>query len=186
MQTKIHIVHCQDSDTLRIIQDHELKKNKTPYQDGHILVREWFEDDSYGYREVPVTIQQTFLVITKGEFIRNDQKSSKLNAYYMSGGFAEVNRLAYSYSVSVILCDGNYTLYENDLVYSKSGIKATTGSMYSYHVNEPEQRYIEDRLDYEVWQSLDLTEILKSYLTQSEIRDSKIDKILDNEKDTLR
>jgi hypothetical protein len=56
--------------------------------------------------------------------------------------------------------------------------------MYSYHVNEPEQMYIEDRLDYEVWQSLDLTDILKSYLTQSEIRDSKIDKILDNESDT--
>lgn len=185
MQTKIHIVNCLDTDTLRVIKEHELKKNKTPQlNDGYILEKEWFDDDTYDLREIPVVIQQTFLVITKGEFIRNDKNSSELNAYYMSGGFNQINRLAYSYSVNVILCDGNWTLYENDLVYSKSGIKSTRSDMYSYHVNEPEQMYLEDSLDYEIWQSLDLVEILKAYLTQAEIRDNKIDKILNNENNT--
>jgi hypothetical protein len=181
MQTKIHIVEFTESNTIRIIQDHELKKNKTPYQDDYILEKEWFDDGEYSFKEIPVLIKQTFLVITKGHFIKNDQDSSKLNAYYISGGFKQVNRLAYSYSVNVILCNGNWTLYENDLVYSEAGIKSTKFDMYSYHRNEPEQIYLEDRLDYEVWDSLNFYEILKTYLPVSDIRDNRIDKLLDND-----
>jgi hypothetical protein len=47
--------------------------------------------------------------------------------------------------------------------------------MYSYHINEPEQRYTEDRLDYEVFESLNLNKILANYLTKADIRDSKLE-----------
>jgi hypothetical protein len=47
--------------------------------------------------------------------------------------------------------------------------------MYSYHVNEPEQSYIEWRLDYEVFESLNLNKILAKYLTKADIRDSKLE-----------
>jgi hypothetical protein len=49
--------------------------------------------------------------------------------------------------------------------------------MYSYHVNEPEQVYLQDRLDYEVWESLDLNKILVKYLTLSDIRNNKIEEL---------
>jgi hypothetical protein len=50
--------------------------------------------------------------------------------------------------------------------------------MYSYHVNEPEQKYIEWRLDYEVFESLNLNKIFGKYLSKIDVRDSKIDDLL--------
>jgi hypothetical protein len=47
--------------------------------------------------------------------------------------------------------------------------------MYSYHFNEPEQRYDESRLDYEVFESLNLTKIFSKYLTKADMRDSKLE-----------
>jgi hypothetical protein len=51
--------------------------------------------------------------------------------------------------------------------------------MYSYHVNEPKQEYQEWRLDYEVFDRLDFNKIFSLYLTTSDIRDNKIDTLLD-------
>ena len=64
---------------------------------------------------------------------------------------------------------------ESDCIYSDAGIRETISDMYSYHFNEPEKRYDESRLDYEVFDSLNLTKILSKYLNKSDIRDSKLE-----------
>ena len=167
MNTKIHIVDCEG--ILKIVQSHHIK-------DGCIKVRHYEGDDDYYDEPTPVTIKETFLVITKGEFIRNYEDSSKLNACTMSsGGMGEINRLAYSYSVVVIEYSSRGKLWESDLIYSDAGINPTRFDMYSYHINEPEQRYTEDRLDYEVFESLNLNKILVKYLTKADIRNSKLE-----------
>jgi len=174
MKTKIHIVECED--TLKIIKDYQIK-------DGCINIRHYDDydgEEGYYSEKVPVTILNTFSVITKGEFIRDENDKSKLNACNMDGGFGRINRLGYSYSVVVIYNAGSTSnLWKSDLIYSDAGIKSTRFDMYSYHVNEPEKSYTEDRLDYEVFESLNLTKILSKYLTKSHIRDSIIDDILD-------
>lgn len=167
MNTKIHIVDCEG--ILKIVQSHHIK-------DGCIKVRHYEGDDDYYDESTPVTIKETFSVITSGKFIRNYEDSSKLNACTMSsGGMREINRLAYSYSVVVMTYTGRGKVWESDLIYSDAGIKPTRFDMYSYHINEPEQRYTEDRLDYEVFESLNLNKILVKYLTKADIRDSKLE-----------
>jgi hypothetical protein len=166
MQTKIHIVDCNG--ILKIIQSHELR-------DGCIKIRH-YDDDDYYDELTPVTIKETFLVITKGEFIRNHNNTSKLNSYTMSGGFGQINRLAYSYSVVVMENTGiGGKVWESDCIHSDAGIRETISDMYSYHFNEPEKRYDESRLDYEVFDSLNLTKIFSKYLNKSDIRDSKLE-----------
>jgi hypothetical protein len=170
MTTKIHIVDCGDG--LKIIQSHELK-------DGCIKIRHYEDDgDSYYDEPTPVNIKETFLVKLTAELIRNEEDNSKLNACTMSGGFGEVNRLAYSYSVIIMNYTTNSMIWESDLIYSNAGIRATQFSMYSYHFNEPEQVYDESRLEYEVFDSLNLTKIFGRYLTKDLVRDSVIDDIL--------
>ncbi len=168
MNSKIHIVDCEG--ILKIVQSNHIK-------DGCIKVRHYEDDgDSYYDEPVSVKIKETFLVVTKGEFIRNYEDKSKLNACTMSsGGMGEINRLAYSYSVVVMTYTGRGKVWESDLIYSDAGIKPTRFDMYSYHVNEPEQSYIEWRLDYEVFESLNLNKILAKYLTKADIRDSKLE-----------
>jgi len=167
MNTKIHIVDCEG--ILKIVQSHHIK-------DGCIKVRHYEGDDDYYDEPTPVTIKETFSVITSGQFIRNYEDKSKLNACTMSsGGMGEINRLAYSYSVVVMTYTGRGKVWESDLIYSDAGIKPTRFDMYSYHVNEPEQSYIEWRLDYEVFESLNLNKILVKYLTKADIRNSKLE-----------
>ena len=167
MNTKIHIVDCEG--ILKIVQSHNIK-------DGCIKVRHYEGDDDYYDEPTPVTIKETFSVITSGQFIRNYEDSSKLNACTISsGGMREINRLAYSYSVVVMEYTGRGKVWESDLIYSDAGINPTRFDMYSYHVNEPEQSYIEWRLDYEVFESLNLNKILANYLTKADIRDSKLE-----------
>ena len=167
MNTKIHIVDCEG--ILKIVQSHHIK-------DGCIKVRHYEGDDDYYDEPTPVTIKETFSVITSGQFIRNYEDSSKLNACTISsGGMREINRLAYSYSVVVMEYTGKGKVWESDLIYSDAGINPTRFDMYSYHVNEPEQSYIEWRLDYEVFESLNLNKILANYLTKADIRDSKLE-----------
>ena len=167
MNTKIHIVDCEG--ILKIVQSHHIK-------DGCIKVRHYEGDDDYYDEPTPVTIKETFSVITSGQFIRNYEDSSKLNACTISsGGMREINRLAYSYSVVVMEYTGRGKVWESDLIYSDAGINPTRFDMYSYHVNEPEQSYIEWRLDYEVFESLNLNKILANYLTKADIRDSKFE-----------
>ena len=167
MNTKIHIVDCEG--ILKIVQSHHIK-------DGCIKVRHYEGDDDYYDEPTPVTIKETFSVITSGQFIRNYEDSSKLNACTISsGGMREINRLAYSYSVVVMEYTGKGKVWESDLIYSDAGINPTRFDMYSYHINEPEQRYTEDGLDYEVFESLNLNKILANYLTKADIRDSKLE-----------
>ena len=168
MTTKIHIVDCAGE--LKIIQSHELK-------DGCIKILH-YEDDGYYHEYVPVTIKETFLVKISAEFIRNEEDNSKLNACTMSGGFGEINRLAYSYSVVVMTYTGRGKVWESDLIYSNAGIRSTQFSMYSYHFNEPEQMYDESRLTYELFDSLNLHKIFSNYLPKADVRDSVISDIL--------
>lgn len=176
MTIKIHIVELGEpgNSYLKVVHDNELVAGKS-----RIKVRHYEDDgDSYYNEFVSATIKSTFLVMTQGQFIRNGNDTSKLNACTMSGGFGQINRLAYSYSVTVINSNSRGKIWESDLVYSDVGIRATNFDMYSYHFNEPEQRYDEGRLDYEVFDSLNLTKILSKYLPKSDIRDSVIDDIL--------
>ncbi len=170
MTTKIHIVECQG--LLKIVKSDDLKN-------GCIRIRHYDDyEDSYYDEMVPVIIKQSFLVITNGQFIRNDSDTSKLNACTMSGGFGQINRLAYSYSVVVMTYTGHGKVWESDVIYSDAGVKSTQFDMYSYHVNDPEQKYIEWRLDYEVFEFLDLNKIFGKYLSKIDVRDSKIDDLL--------
>lgn len=168
MNTKIHIVDCQG--ILKIVQSDDI-------EGGCIKVRHYEDDgDSYYDEPVPVKIKETFLVITQGHFIRNYEDSSKLNARTMSsGGMREINRLAYSYSVVVMEYSSRGQLWESDLIYSDAGIRPTQFDMYSYHVNEPVQEYTEWRLEWEVFESLNLNKILANYLTKADIRESKLE-----------
>ncbi len=170
MNTKIHIVDCQG--LLKIVQSDDI-------EGGCIRVRNYEDDgDSYSDEPVPVTIKETFLVITQGHFIRNYEDKSKLNARTMSGGgMREIGRLAYSYSVVVMtsLIDTRGQVWESDLIYSDAGIRPTQFDMYSYHVNEPVQEYTEWRLEWEVFEALNLTKILANYLTKADIRESKLE-----------
>jgi len=169
MTTKIHIVDC--SGELKIIQSNELKG-------GCIKLRHYDDGDNYYDESTPATIKETFLVKISADFILNEEDNSKLNACTMSGGFGEVNKLAYSYSVIVMTYTGHGKVWESDLIYSNAGIRATKFNMYSYHFNEPEKIYDESRLSYEVFNSLNLTKILAKYLTKAHVRDSMIDDIL--------
>ena len=180
MTTKIHIVELGEpgNSYLKVVHDNELVAGESLCSWG-IRVRHYEDDgDSYYNEFIPVTIKSTFLVMTQSQFIRNGNDTSKLNACTMSGGFGQINRLAYSYSVTVINSNSRGKIWESDLVYSDVGIRSTNFDMYSYHFNEPEQRYDEGRLDYEVFDSLNLTKILSKYLPKSDIRDSVIDDIL--------
>lgn len=181
MTTKIHIVELGEpgNSYLKVVHDNELVAGESLCSWG-IRVRHYEDDgDSYYNEFVSATIKSSFLVMTHGQFIRNGNDTSKLNACTMSGGFGQINRLAYSYFVTVInIGTIRGKMWESDLVYSDVGIRATNFDMYSYHFNEPEQRYDESRLDYEVFDSLNLTKILSKYLPKSDVRDSVIDDIL--------
>lgn len=167
MNNKIHIVDCQG--ILKIVQSDDI-------EGGCIRVRHYEGDDDYYDESTPVTIKETFLVITQGHFIRNYEDKSKLNARTMSsGGVGEINRLAYSYSVVVMEYSSHGQLWESNLIYSDAGIRPTQFDMYSYHVNEPVQEYTEWRLEWEVFESLNLTKILANYLTKADIRASKLE-----------
>lgn len=62
---------------LKIVQSDDI-------EGGCIKVRHYEDDgDSYSDEPVPVTIKETFLVITQGHFIRNYEDKSKLNARTM-------------------------------------------------------------------------------------------------------
>ena len=103
MTTKIHIVERIDNKNWLIIEDSKIKKNSTPQlNDGHYLEKVWHDYDDYELEKVYVVIKQTFLVITTGQFIRNDKDNSKLNASTTYGGMREISRLAYAYSVVIM------------------------------------------------------------------------------------
>lgn len=187
MQRRIYIVkYCTDdgtsieNSTTKIIEDSKLK-DVTKTRNGvfgKIEIKLWEDDgDSYSTSLQPVRVEHTFVVITSGEFIRNSNDHSALNAYTISAGFNQVNRLAFVWSATIIEVDGSRSLWESNMIWTDSGIRATTFDMYSYHVNQPEQEYTEDRLEWEVWQSLDLETLLSSYLQVSDLRDAKLDKL---------
>ena len=174
MITTIHIVENSNGN-LEIVDSSRLKGGE-PYT---IRKRYFDEDGEPSYYDDLVNIKHTFKVITSGEFILNDNDSSNLNAYNMSSGLGQISKLAYAYSATILMIVGRTNkLWNSDVVYTESGIKETRFDMYSYHVNEPEQKYLKDRLPYEVYDSLDFTKILSQYLNTSFIRNSKIDDIL--------
>jgi len=177
MITTIHIVENSNGE-LEIVDSSKLKGGG-PSHSYTIRKRYFDEDGESSYYDEFVNIKHTFKVITSGEFILNDNDTSNLNAYNMTSGLGQINKLAYAYSATILIIVGTTNkLWNNDVVYTESGIKETRFDMYSYHVNEPKQRYLEDRLPYEVYDNLDFTNILSKYLSTSFIRNSKIDEIL--------
>jgi hypothetical protein len=193
MQTKVHIVeYCDEAGNslqpaiVKIITADKLTRDietmKLPHKGnkpgffGTIKIQH-YDDWGNPYTTTQlVRIRDTFIVITKGHFILNDSDTSPLNAYNMSSGGFGVNHLAYSYLVNVVSW-GTHKLWESDLIYTESGMKMTQFDMYSYHQNEPKQHYIEGRLDWEVWQSLDLVKIFSKYLPQDEVRDNTLTRL---------
>lgn len=183
MITTIHIVENADGE-LEIVNSSKVSLVNTDYKRQPIypykIKKRYFdEDDDPSYYDEFVNIKHTFKVITSGEFILNDNDDSELNAYNISAGMGQVNRLAYAYSATVLIIVGKTNkFWNNDVVYTESGVKETIFDMYSYHVNEPKKMYLEDRLPYEVYDSLDFTKILSNYLDKSFIRNDKINNIL--------
>ena len=194
MQTKIYIVELSDGSgnpispiTRKIILSNELIHKlssgfRTVSNTGNfyanIKVRHYDDngDDYYDeYQEVKVL--DTFVIMTKGEFIRDDNDKSTLNACTMSGGFGKINRLAYSFSINVIKWNTKAKIWESDLYFTKSGISATRFDMYSYHISGDKKEYTEDRLDWEVFENLNLNKIFSEYLTISDKRDNKLEEL---------
>jgi hypothetical protein len=181
MITTIHIVENSNGE-LEIVDSSRLKGGEPVRKKiiSYTIRKRYFDEDGeLSYYDDIVDIKHTFKVITSGEFILNDNDSSNLNAYNMSSGLGQISKLAYAYSATILMIVGRTNkLWNSDVVYTESGIKETRFDMYSYHVNEPKQIYLEDRLSYEVYDSLDFTKILSKYLNMSFIRNSKIDDIL--------
>lgn len=194
MQTKVYIVEYSDGSgnsispiTRKIILSNELIHKLSPgvrpvsntgnfY--ANIKVRHYDDIDDYYDEYQEVKVLDTFVIMTKGEFIRDDNDKSDLNACTMSGGFGQINRLAYSYSVNIIKWDGKSKIWESDIYFTKSGISATRFDMYSYHFRVDEkQKYTEDRLDWEVFENLDLNKIFSEYLTISDKRNNKLEEL---------
>ena len=176
MHTEIHIARFEDGN-FSIIEDGEIKRSGK-----ETLIRqrryEYDEDGECYPRDewIPVEIEESFSVITTAAFIRNVRDKSPLNACAARTGTG-INHLMYSYSVAIIEGIGYRNIHESDCVYSESGIRPTDFNMYSYHVNEPEQRYIEDRLEYEAYQKIDFAKALAKYLTKSDLRDALLKNI---------
>ena len=103
--------------------------------------------------------------------------TSKLNAITISGGFGEVNRLAYAFSATIInLSIKGYTkIWPSHVIYTNSGIMSTRYDMYSYHHND---EYHAGRLEYEVFDSLNLNELLSAYLNTDDIRNNKLEQLI--------
>ncbi len=181
MQTEIHIARQEDGN-FSIIEDREIKQSGK-----ETLIRQRrYEYDEYGEcypldEWIPVEIEESFSVITTAAFIRNPRDKSALNARTTRTGGFGTSHLMYSYSVAIIKNHESGNIYESDCVYSESGIRPTDFSMYSYHVNEPEQRYIEDRIEYEAYEKIDfdkaLWQALAKYLTKSDLRDAVLKNI---------
>jgi hypothetical protein len=176
MQTKIHICFSTSNpDDVFIIPAHELRKNKNAQlNDGYILKRQYSDTgEEYWHENISVIIKKSFLVITHGKFVRDENQSDELNAVTYSHGFRAIDSLVYSYSAIVV----DPSLINLDPFWTSSGIRTTQHNMYSYHLNST---YCEDRLDWEVFDSLDFWEILAPWLPKSKLRDKKIDQIIDN------
>lgn len=133
MTNKIHIVKNNKGE-LEIIDSSKVRHANLDYKVYYPMQQTYpykiskifYDDDGEpSYYDEYVKIEHTFTVMTKGEFILNDGDNSKLNACIMSGGFNQINRLAYSYSVAVIKTPNHQEVWESDLVYTESGIKAT-------------------------------------------------------------
>lgn len=78
-------------------------------------------DDYETYEEV-VDVVNVFNVITTAELLLNSyDTSTKLNAITMSGGFGEVNKLAYAFSATIIsLSMKGYTdkIWPSNVIYT--------------------------------------------------------------------
>lgn len=178
MQTEIHIVRLEDGGA-SIMADGEIKrtgKNKP------LVRRHKYEYDDegevYSYDEwIPAEIEASFSVVTTAVFIRNPKDTSTLNACTVRTGGFGTSHLMYSYSVTIIETRESGNVYESDCVYTESGIRPTNLSMYSYHINEPEQRYLEDMLEYEAYRKIDFIKALAKYLTTADLRDSALNRL---------
>jgi hypothetical protein len=177
MQTEISVVEFLDSNgklleplTRKIVEKNIIKDIKEkPIAHGYLEIKHYDDYDSYYIEHQPVHIKENFIVITNGKFIFNENRP-----YEMSVGFPEINHLAYQWSATILL-KKSYRLYNTDVVWSDSGISTTKFDMYSYHSGFGDSiSYQEERLDWEVWKSLDLNKILSKWLTKSDIRDSKL------------
>ena len=177
MQTEIHIARFEDGN-FSIIEDGEIKRSG---KETLIRQRRYeYDGDGECYPRdewIPVEIEESFSVITTAAFIRNVRDKSPLNARTARTGGFGTSHLMYSYSVAIIENRESGNIYESDCVYSESGIRPTDLSMYSYHVNEPEQRYLEDMLEYEAYRKIDFAKALAKYLTKSDLRDALLKNI---------
>ena len=68
-------------------------------------------------------------------------------------------------------------MWDTDLIWSDSGIRSTRFDMYSYHISGDKKEYTEDRLDWEVFENLNLNKIFSEYLTISDKRDNKLEEL---------
>jgi hypothetical protein len=178
MQFYISVVELLDEKvpTRKIIESGSIVDFDKKSKIGYIHSKEWIDDDDFIFNKHQVKTIDSFCLSITAEFIRDQENTSELNAYYISpGGFGNINRLAYHWSASIFEIPYSSSYFDSYLVWSKNGIKSTNFDMYSYHVNlGSKSKYVEDNLCFEVYESIDLHEILQDYLYKSDIRDSKL------------
>lgn len=172
MTTTINIVKLESDASLLVVHANKVFNNK-------IVLKQYGDDfDDYESYEEKVDVVNTFSVITTSEFLLNPNDTSKLNAITISGGFGEVNRLAYAFSVTIVnLSMKGYThkIWPSDVIYTNSGVMSTRHDMYSYH---HDNEYYTGRLEYEVFDSLDLNTLLSDYLNTDDIRNNKLEQLI--------
>lgn len=153
MQYLINIVQFSNN-KLGIVLNSDIKDNE-------IEVKDYEDNGYYEIRKEKVKILKTFLVKIQAEFIMKDN-----SPFYQYGGFREINRLAYAYSVLVMKYYDSNTLSDDNVIYSICDIGKTNFDMYSYHTFDENKKivYNNSSLLYEVECSLNYKEIFKQYL----------------------
>lgn len=162
MKTSENKIVClvQYDEVKLVVEKDEIKDNKI-----RVTVEGYDEDGIYSpYKELKdVKVLETYTVSLYADFIykENYWDNNSLTEPLMSsrgGGFGNAAGLKYFYNVMIVEISGDY----ESIIYKDNGVKATRFDRYSYPVRpltEPTQ-YNTESILYELYQSLDLNEIL--------------------------
>lgn len=158
-----------DNEIVCLVQYDEVKlvveKDKIKDNQIRVSVSDYDHDGEYSPYTIlkEVEVLGTFLVNLYADFIYKENycDHNSLTEPLMSsrgGGFSNPAGLKYFYNVMIAEVSGDY----ESIVYKDNGVKATRFDRYSYPVRpltEPTQ-YNTESILYELYQSLDLNEIL--------------------------
>lgn len=152
MKTSDNQIVClvQYDNTKLVIDKYKIK-------DNHIRLTSYDDEGPY-YEFKEVKILNTYIVNLYANFIYKEKSLTDPLMSSRGGGFSNPAGLKYFYNVFIVSICGDY----ETIIYSDNGVKSTCFDKYSYSTHpltEPTQ-YNTESILYELYQSLDLNEIL--------------------------